>query len=387
MPLEPALRARFQNPTVLGRDLRATFVFETGATGTYGVRVRDGVAKIARGETRKPTCTVTVPGLVLRAILEGKRSGIDAFLDGSLTVRGNLALALQLDDLFEHPPRPVTFPRARRIVAHDVETFVLEAGEGFPIFFLHGLGATNSSMLPPFAGLSRSYRTIAPDLPGFGETAKPLRAYHPAFFARWLIDLMDRLQLPRAHLVGNSMGGRIALEVALRYPDRVGKLGLLCPSMAFRKLRHAVPIVKLLAPQLAIAPLTVPRIVVRHALDLMFHDPRRVPTSRMEAATDEFLRIYGTPRGRIAFLSAMQQIYLEDAFGERGFWDRLPSLARPALFLFGDSDLLVPDAFLKHVQDAVPSARCVRLHQCGHVPQFEHPALTNELLDGFFRDV
>ncbi len=393
MPLEPALRARFQNPTPLAAGLRATFVFATGPSGTYAVRLRDGVAKVTRVEpgaersVRDASCTITVPGAVLSSILAGKRAGLDSFLDGSLTVRGNLALALQLDDLFEHPPRPIAFPRARRIVAHGVDTFYIEAGEGFPVLFLHGLGATNSSMLPCFAGLAGQYRVIAPDNPGFGESAKPLRAYHPKFFAEWVVALMDRLGLERAHLVGNSMGGRISLEVALRYPDRVGKLGLLCPSMAFRRLRHAVPIVKLLAPELALAAAVVPRAVVAKVLDLLFQDPRRMQPNRMDAAVDEFLRVYRTPRGRIAFLSATRQIYLEEAFGEHGFWDRLPALARPSLFLFGDSDLLVPDAFLKHVQDAVPAARCVRLHQCGHVPQFEHPALTNELLLDFLRDV
>jgi pimeloyl-ACP methyl ester carboxylesterase len=102
-----------------------------------------------------------------------------------------------------------------------------------------------------------------------------------------------------------------------------------------------------------------------------------------EAAIDEFLRIFATPRGRMAFFSAARQIYLEEAYGEDGFWDRLPALSRPALFLWGDRDQLVPSGFARHVTEAVPGARSIVLEDCGHVPQFEHPELTHRLTREF----
>src|SRR3989442_13186345 len=77
------------------------------------------------------------------------------------------------------------------------------------------------------SGLARDHRVIAPDLPGFGDSGKPLRAYHAEFFARWLGGCLDAMGLDPADVIGNSMGGRVALEMGLRWPDRAGRLVLI----------------------------------------------------------------------------------------------------------------------------------------------------------------
>jgi len=89
------------------------------------------------------------------------------------------------------------------------------------------------------------------------------------------------------------------------------------------------------------------------------------------------------PRGRIAFFSAMRQIYLEEAFGADGFWERLPGLRPPALFVWGDSDRLVPHGFERHVVQALPQCHSVVLRECGHVPQFDQPEETHRLVRSF----
>ncbi|WP_410959426.1 alpha/beta fold hydrolase, partial [Salmonella sp. SAL4433] len=79
---------------------------------------------------------------------------------------------------------------------------------------------------------------------GFGESGKPLRPLHAAFYARWLVKFLDVLGVERASAIGNSMGGRIALELGLRAPERTDKLVLLAPSMAWRAFRQFVPLVQ-----------------------------------------------------------------------------------------------------------------------------------------------
>src|SRR5690606_29882980 len=192
-----------------------------------------------------------------------------------------------------------------------------------PVVLLHGLGATNASMLPSLRDLSRDHRVIAPDLPGFGDSAKPLRRYHAQFFARWVVALLDRLGLECAHLIGNSMGGRIAIEVGLSHPDRVNRLALFAPAMAFKKLRQLVPLVRLMRPELGAMPLVVPRLTVTSTLRMIMARSQRLPNAWYEAAADEFLRVLATARGRISLFSAAQQIYLDEAFGQHGFWARL----------------------------------------------------------------
>jgi pimeloyl-ACP methyl ester carboxylesterase len=298
-------------------------------------------------------------------------------------VRGNLSLALTLDGIFDRRSRTSERPRAGRVHANGIDTFYLEAGSGPTVIVLHGLGATNASMVPTLAALSADHRVIAPDLPGFGESDKPAATYDPAFFAAWLVAFMDRLGIERASLVGNSMGGRIAIETALVAPSRVDRLALLAPSMAFRKFRHAAPVVRFLSPEMGVLPVPLLAPHIHHGVRLLFANPSRLPGPWYDAAVDEFLRVFRTPRGRVSLFAAARQIYLERPFGARGFWTRLAGLSRPALFLWGDQDRLVPAGFARHVEETLPHARSIVLEGSGHVPQFEHPELTHRLVREF----
>ena len=327
--------------------------------------------------------TVTVDTATMAAILMGEVSGIEAFIGGRLRVRGNLSLSLRLSGLIGTEERPQRFERADEIVARGVRTFYLEAGSGPPVILLHGLGATNASMLTTLWELSGDRRVIAPDLPGFGGSGKPIRSYDATFYAEWIIDLLDQLGIDRADFIGNSMGGRVAIEAALCTPERVDRLVLLAPSPAFIKKRQFTDIVKFLRPELALIPLPLPRKQVLRGLKRMFSRPDRLEDAWYEAAVDEFQRVFSTPRGRIAFFSAARQIYLEEPHGEVGFWDRLKGLERPALFVWGERDMLVPPGFARHVERALPGVESVILEDCGHVPQYEWPDRTHELVRGF----
>jgi pimeloyl-ACP methyl ester carboxylesterase len=368
----------------LGPAPKAAVVFDAGHCA-WTVRLDADTMELLPGRVPRPDAVVRADAVTLAAVAEGKESGVYAFLDGLLVIRGNIALTLRLEGV-DDPARPARFPRARTVRALDLETFYLEAGQGRPVILLHGLGATNASMLPTLAELSHDHRVLAPDLPGFGDSAKPVRVYDPAFYARWLIAFLDAVGIERAVLVGNSMGGRIALEAGLAAPERVDRLVLLAPSLAFKRFREATPLVRLLAAELAVVPIVVPRALVLGSLRTMFARPERLRDAWYDAAVDEFVRVFASARGRMAFFSAARQIYLEEAYGEDGFWDRLPALAAPALFLWGDQDPLVPARFAPHVTAALPHVRSRVLDECGHVPQFELPALTHRLVRAFLND-
>jgi pimeloyl-ACP methyl ester carboxylesterase len=384
--IEGALRARVGRASPLVRGLRADIVFDASGVGRWSLRFRNGRATMRAGRVFRPTSTLFADATTMLDVIEGRVRGADAFLEGRLSVRGNLALPLELDDLLHPLTRDVRAPRVRRTEAAGVRTFYLEAGhaDAPPVVLLHGLGGTSASFLPTICDLSVDHRVIAVDLPGFGESDKPLRALRPAFFARHVTKLLDALRIRRAHVVGNSMGGRVALEVALSAPERVDKVVLLCPSMAWRRFRFAAGLVRLLRHELAIIPMPILHFAVVRGLRSLFAAPDRVPAAGIVAAADEFMRVFSTARGRVAFFNAMREIYLEDPHGETGFWDRLPRLSRPSLFVFGERDWLVPRAYARHVARAVPAARCEILPACGHVPQYEHPERTHALMREFF---
>jgi pimeloyl-ACP methyl ester carboxylesterase len=102
-----------------------------------------------------------------------------------------------------------------------------------------------------------------------------------------------------------------------------------------------------------------------------------------DVAADEFLRTYRAGMARVAFFKAARNIYLEKPNGTDGFWTRLARLQRPALFIWGSEDRLVPARFSRHVEAILPEAPQVVLAECGHVPQIELPERTHELIEAF----
>lgn len=382
--LEDALLERLRSPEDVGPDVRGVIALDISDSDAWSLHIDGSNLRLSPGVAEDADTTITTDAATMTSVLAGSISGIDAFVEGRLRVRGNLALSLRLSGSFAPGTRPAHFPRATTIRAGKTDTFLLEAGEGPPVIVLHGLGATNASMLPLIPDLASDHHLFVPDLPGFGDSAKPIRSYDAGFFARWLIDLLDELDIERAHLVGNSLGGRIAIEGALLAPDRVDRLVLLAPSPAFIRRREFVRLVRILRPELALLPVPlISKAQVVRSIKAMFSKPSRLPDGWYESAADEFIRVFSSARGRIAFFSAARQIYLEEPYGEAGFWDRLHELSHPSLFVWGARDRLVPAKFARHVEERLPTTTSVVLDDCGHVPQYEFPEETSRLVRDF----
>jgi pimeloyl-ACP methyl ester carboxylesterase len=194
---------------------------------------------------------------------------------------------------------------------------------------------------------------------------------------------MDQLGIERAHMIGNSMGGRVALEVGLRRPERVRALGLLCPAVAFVK-RAWHPLVRVLRPEFGLLPHRFPRRTVASQFWSLFFDGDTVDPAVADIAVDDFRRIYGNAGARYAFLCAARNIYLDAPWGKNGFYARLADLEAPTLFVWGSHDKLIPAGFKRHVAEWLPTAQQVVLDRCGHVPQIERAEATIDLLTEFF---
>jgi pimeloyl-ACP methyl ester carboxylesterase/putative sterol carrier protein len=388
--LEQAVRDRIPEQTTAPlAERHARVVLDAGEAGAVTVLLFDGAVAVRAGRHPEPDTCIRGELDDLLPIVEGRVSGVEAFLGQRIAVDGDLSLSLALDGVFAADDRPERFPRAGEAHVAGVRTFYLEAGPtgGLPVVGLHGLGATNASLLPTLWDLSADHHVVMPDLPGHGATSAPRGRYDARFFARWLTAFLDERGLDRVVLLGNSLGGRIALEVAMLAPERVGGLVLLSPAVAFRRLRQFVPLVRLLRPEAAGLPLPMTRGMAEVTLRAMFSRPDRLTRQSYDAAAGEFVRVYRSRRHRIAFFSALRSIYLDDAFGPHGFWHRLPDLEPPALFVWGDRDRLVPAGFARHTVAAVPHATSVVLEDCGHVPQFELPDATHALVREFLAEL
>lgn len=360
---------------------RAAVALEVVHRGRWTVHIDHGVLTVTDGLAPHPTSSIRTDARTLEDLLLGRRSGVEAFLRGTMEVRGSLATVLQLGGAFAPEVDLVTRPLAREVTALGARTAYLEAGpvDAPPVVLLHGLGATNASMLPLLADLSRDHHVYSPDTPGFGASQAPPWAYSAEQLYRWLRAFLDEVGVGNAVVIGNSLGGRLALELALRDPDTVEALVLLCAAPAFRRYRQLAPLAKMVPVGLARAPVGLPRQLVLRGIRRMFHDPRRVRQSWYEAAADEYFIAMGHAGHRRALISAAINIYTDEPFGADGFWDRLRTLRTPALFLWGSDDRLVPASFARHVTEALPAAQSLVIPGCGHVPQFELPELTLQL--------
>jgi len=361
----------------------ATFEVRLGDIGrTWQVRLREERCEVKASPAREPDVVIGTDAPTWLALREGRISGLDAFSSRRLYARGNLDLALGFEGMFALPGgRPPLLRIGDVETAHGSLSSLVSGAGDEQIVCLHGLGSNKTSFFETVSALTPDHTVHAVDLPGFGSSSKPARApYNAPYFARATLGYLDAMAIERAHLVGNSMGGRVALEVAFAAPERIASLTLLSPSLAFRRRRALVPLVKLLRPELAAFPHPMRGELVRQQLWSMFARPERLDPAAADVVADEFCRAYRSRAARVAFFAAARSIYLDSPWGENGFWTRLAALAPPALFVWGDSDRLVPAGFARHVAEALPSAEQIVLDECGHVPQVELPEQTNQLI-------
>ena len=320
-----------------------------------------------------------------RAMEAGRLSGIEAFAQRKLAIRGSIEKSLQFEPLFERPDSGGMRYTLEHIGRRGSRLSALIAGDDAlpPLVLIHGLGATKASWLTVVPQLAKRHRVVAIDLPGFGASAKPIARYDAKWFAQRVIDSLDKLGIERTFVAGNSMGGRISMELAMSHPDRIEAIVCLCPAAAFSR-RPALGLVRFLRPEAGIVATRLPRARIISQLRQLFADPTCVEDSWYEAAVDDFLHVWKSPRARIAFFAALRNIYLDEPDGEEGFWTRLSRLEVPALFVYGQRDLLITHHFGKKVQRTVPDAKVVVWPDCGHVPQIECPERTADLMTNFF---
>jgi pimeloyl-ACP methyl ester carboxylesterase len=343
-----------------------------------GARVRAGASR------REPDVVIGTDAETWLQLRQGELSGVEAFSQRRLYARGDLDLAVGFEGLFRLPSGRPPLLRIHDVPVGKLRISTLTMGEGPDMLLIHGLGATKASFFDTAAALSKRYRVHAIDLPGFGGSSKPtLASYGAASAAKAVIGTLDALEIAKAHLVGNSMGGRVAIEVGLERPDRVGGIALLSPAVAFLK-RDWHWAVRFARPELGMLPHSLGRGRIERTFWALFADRDLVDPSMADIVVDEFERIYRSRGARLAFISSARAIYLESP---ATFYPRLSTLEPPALFVWSSHDRLIPEAFRHHVQRWLPSAEQVVLEGCGHVPQVEAPKRTNGLQERFFTRV
>ena len=231
------------------------------------------------------------------------------------------------------------------------------------LVFLHGFGSSLETWEPWSAVLSKNYRVIRFDLPGFGLTGPdPSGDYSDERASGVLAALIGRLGISRPILAGNSLGGRIAWRFAAEHPAMVAGLilispdGFASPGFAYGK----APDVPLL---LRLLPYALPRFLLRMNLAAAYADPRHLTAATLTRYRDMML----APGDRGAMLARMSQTVLPEPA------PLLRRIAAPTLILWGEQDKMIPFGNAADYESAIPNATLVALPGLGHVPFEEAP--------------
>ena len=249
-----------------------------------------------------------------------------------------------------------------------------------PIVLIHGTGASLHTWEGWVQALQSGRRVITFDLPGFGLTGPFAGRYTPDdyggdTYARFVLDLLDVLKVPRAVLGGNSLGGEVAWRVAVMAPPRVERLVLVDAagpdfepeSVPLGFLIARIPVLNRLTEEL------LPRPLVAASLANVYGDPRRVSPELVDRYFELTLR---EGNRRALGLRLRQFVRGEHA-------ERIATIGQPTLILWGGRDRLIPPAVGRTFQSSIRGSQLVVFDELGHVPHEEDPARTAEAVRAF----
>ena len=232
------------------------------------------------------------------------------------------------------------------------------------ILLLHGFGASLETWAPWAGQLSQHYRVVSVDLPGFGLTGpEPSGNYSDQRTVELIIALLAKLRLASVSIIGNSLGGKIAWQLAASYPNSVVSLVLISPdgftSPGFEYGKPAkLPFI------LQLLPYTLPRPMLRMNLAVAYAQPRRLTDNTLERYAD-MMRATGNRR---AMLARMEQVMLVPPEPQ------LRQISTPVLIMWGVQDKMIPYRNASDYLNAIAGSLLVALPGLGHVPFEEDPA-------------
>ena len=261
---------------------------------------------------------------------------------------------------------------------------VIDIGSGDPIVFIHGLSGSWQNWLEQLPIFARDHRVIAFDLPGFGESEMPAQKITISGYGRFVNALLDELGVGSAAVVGNSMGGFIGIELAIRFPERVERLVLVSAaglSIQYLRNERALAVLgafdnRLVAYTGWMASRSETLARRPRSRRMIFGIVARHPELLPAPLVAEQVRGSGKP----GFVPAL------DALTDYPIRDRLGEIACPTLIVWGVEDKLVPARDADEFARLIPNARKVVWPDTGHVAMLELPAAFNALLEAFLHE-
>jgi len=267
-------------------------------------------------------------------------------------------------------------PASRVVEVGGTELHYVDQGEGeIPIILIHGYLMSSYMWRHNMEHLAQAHRVIVPCLAGFGWSELGEGPYDAASQAMRLVGLLDVLGIERAHLVGHSMGGAIALWLAGHQPQRVERL-VLVDALA---LKGTLPVMPWGFVRRGLAPLY--RAVVRPAIARAVLDRYAYGSRRVD---DAYMGYFMEPLRRPGAVGVALEVARELRSFPIALDEHLSAIDRETLVIWGDSDRLLPVRVGVRLAARIPRAKIVVFEACGHSPHEEQPERFNDLVTPFF---
>lgn len=259
-----------------------------------------------------------------------------------------------------------------------------DMGDGDPVVFIHGLGSYIPAWNKNLNSLAARFRCIAVDLPGYGKSSKPLHSGTMDYYALVVIKLMNKLGIEKFSVCGHSMGGVVALKLAIEHGSRLNKMILVAPGGAETYSEDEKLLVR--------SYLNADRIIsndneqIANNVKVNFHN---FPYDA-QFMIDDRIAMRNFP-----WFADHAEIVARSAMGvlNSDVPERLSEITVPTLGFFGENDKMIPNRFvhpwlsvgdvITTFEKGVKNFRAVLLEDCGHFIQFEKPDLFNELIVNF----
>ncbi len=274
----------------------------------------------------------------------------------------------------------------RRVTVDGMSTQYLEAGAGSPLLLMHGYEQSATSWRWVIPALARTHRVLALSLPGHGDSDPAVGGYAPGRdLAPFVADFLDTLGVGALDVVGNSVGGAVALRLALADPQRVRTLTLVGSAGLGRDVNPLLALAALpVIGELAILLSRVPGgdlLRTTMSAAMLFAQPWRVPP---EFFTEQ--HALGRRAGHLEAATAMARA-LFDVNGQREvLLDQLHTLTMPTLVVWGGCDYVLPAYQAQAAVDRLPAGRLAVFPDCGHLPHVECPDRFAAVLSEFLTE-
>ncbi len=257
----------------------------------------------------------------------------------------------------------------REVTVGTIKTTYLLSGNGELVIFLHGAGAGAVTWYPSINTISKNFQVVAPDIVGYGESDKPDAPYNRPYFSKWLKDFLIELKISKAHIVGLSQGGAIALQFAIDNPEMVNKLVLVDSAGLGAKVSFW-PLIGTLWMN-SFPSSMANRFNSRYILHKPInrdpnHSSYSIAVLKYKGGKNAFRQGRGTAVSKIPE-------------------ELLKQIENETLIIWGKDDKLFPVEYSGAAAKIIPNARLHVIQNAGHLPLMDQPEIFNKILDDFLK--